>query len=213
MLFRFAIDLFDHISYFHIWQHLIFIRIVVNRQITIKLNLTTIGRKLNTILRKLNSHSIKNRTSHLTRYKSIPDECIEFKLVFIQILSNFFWCIENTRRTNGFVSILSTRSIFYPAAMLRIVTTKAFIDVACSFILSYRTNTSRIGTHIGNQTLNTCTNIDSFIELLGNHHGFTSTEVNLVSRIHLHRGSGIRKRSVSLAFFLINMIHHKVFTG
>ena len=96
MLFRFAIDLFDHISYFHIWQHLILIRIIVNGQITIKLNLATISSKLNTILRKFNSHCIKDSTSHLTRHKAVPDEGIKFKLVFIQILSNFFRCIENT---------------------------------------------------------------------------------------------------------------------
>ena len=108
MLFWLAIDLLDHISNSHIWQHFVLVRVIVDSKITIKLNLASIRCKLNSILRELDSHGIKDSSRHLARYKTVPDKGIKFELVFVQVLSDAFWCIKDTRWTNGFVGILST---------------------------------------------------------------------------------------------------------
>ena len=108
MLFWLAIDLLDHISNSHIWQHLVLVRVVVDSKIPIKLNLASIRRKLNSILRELDSHGIKDSSCHLAGHKTVPDKGIELELIFVQVLSDAFRCVEDTRWTNGFVSILST---------------------------------------------------------------------------------------------------------
>ena len=79
----------------------------------------------------------------------------QLELVLVQILGNFLRRIVDARRTNGFVGILSTRSILNPATMLRILISKSINDKASCFILSDWTNPSRIRTHIGDQTLDT----------------------------------------------------------
>ena len=108
MLLWLAIHLLDHISYYHIWQHFVLVRVIVDSKIPIKLNLASICRKLNPILRELNSHGIKDSACHLASHKTVPDKSIELELVFVQVLSDAFWCVKDTRWANGFVGILST---------------------------------------------------------------------------------------------------------
>ena len=95
MLFWIGIDTFDCIPLFHIWQHFILVRVVINSQIAIKLDLTAVGSKLDTILPQLNIHCIKDCCCHLAGYKTVPNQRIELKLILIQILCDTFRCIEN----------------------------------------------------------------------------------------------------------------------
>ena len=109
------------------------------------------------------------------------------------------------------MSILSTRSILNPTTMLRILVSKSINDKASCFILSDWANPSRIRTHISDQTLNTRSNIDSFVQLLGHHHGLTSTEVNLIGCVHLHGRSCVRKWCITFALFLLNLFNDILF--
>ena len=142
MLFWIGINTFDGIPLFHIRQHFILIRVVVNSQIAIELDLTAIGGKLDTILPQLDIHSIKDCCCHLAGYKAVPNQRIELKLILIQILCDALWSIENAGRSNGLMSILSARSVLSLAAMFGIFSTKFIRDKACCFILRYWTDTS-----------------------------------------------------------------------
>ena len=212
MLFWIGIDTFDGITLFHVWQHFILVRVIIDSQISIKLDLTAIGGKLDTILPQLNIHSIKDCCCHLTGYKTVPNQRIELKLILVQILCDAFWSIENAGRTNGLMGILSARSVLGLAAMFGIFGAKFIRDKACCFILRHRADTSRVGTHIRNQTLYARTDINPFIELLSHHHGLTSPKINLISGILLHRGSRVGQRSIASTLFLFDTVDCKVIT-
>ena len=108
--------------------------------------------------------------------------------------------------------ILSARSVLSLTAMFRIFSTKFIRDKACCFILRYWTDTSRVGTHIGNKTLYARTDINPLIELLSHHHGLTSPEINLISSILLHRGSRVGQRGIASTLFLFDTVDCKVIT-
>ena len=110
------------------------------------------------------------------------------------------------------MSILSARSVFGLAAMFRIFSAKFIRDKACCFILRYWTDTSRVSTHIRNQTLYARTDVNPFIALLSQHHGLASTEINLISCILLHRGGRIGQRSIASTLFLFDAVDYKVIT-
>ena len=110
------------------------------------------------------------------------------------------------------MGILSARSVLSLAAMFGIFSAKFIRDKACCFILRYRTDTSRVGTHIRNQTLYARTDINPLIELLSNHHGLTCPEINLISGILLHRGSRVGQWSIASTLFLFDTVDSKVIT-
>ena len=110
------------------------------------------------------------------------------------------------------MGILSARSVLSLAAMFGIFSAKFIRDKACRFILRHRADTSRVGTHIRNQTLYARTDVNPFIELLSHHHGLTSPEINLICGILLHRGSRIGQRSIASTLFLFDAVDYKVIT-
>ena len=94
--------------------------------------------------------------------------------------------------------------------MFRIFSTKFIRNKASCFILRYWADPSRVGTHIGNETLHARADINTFIKLLSYHHGLTSSEINLISGILLHRGSRVGQRSIASTLFLFNAVNCKV---
>ena len=66
------------------------------------------------------------------------------------------------------------------------------------FLLGILRNVDAVGTHVGNQTDGTFgTEVDTFIELLGHHHGFFGRKPQLARSLLLHRTSGKRGSRVA----------------
>ena len=187
MLFRIGAGPCDGIALFHIWQHLVLIGVIINSHVTVKFDLASIGSEDDAILSQTNIHGVKDGSCHLAGHKAVPDKGIELELILVQILGNRVRCQLDIGRTDGLVGILSSRNIFNPTAMLGILFAKLVCDKVCRLGLGNRADTGRIRTHIGNQTLSsTCSKTDSFVELLGHHHGLTGSEIELIGRVHLH---------------------------
>src|SRR5579859_4060964 len=77
-------------------------------------------------------------------------------------------------------------------------------DIGFDFSLRFVRDTGRVGTHVGDQTLvTTRAHLDTFIEVLGQAHGFLRFEVEPERGFLLHCTGGIGWVWLAALFFLL----------
>ena len=91
----------------------------------------------------------------MTGDEAIPDQAIEFELIFVEVLGNGLRRVEDVGRPNGLMGILGTRNILNLTAVFTIFFAKGIDDIAGRCRLGNWRDTCRVGTHIGNQPLMT----------------------------------------------------------
>ena len=121
--------------------------------------------------------------SHLTGYRALPNQFIEFLLLRCSLDA----CILHVGRTNGFVSFLSTLRTGVILAHLAVFLTIELGNLLLAGVDTQAREVDGVRTHIGNLSV--------FIQVLSHHHGLTDGKAQFAGSFLLQgrggeRGSG-----------------------
>ena len=158
---------------------------------------------------QLYRQGIKNSRYHLAGHKPLPNKLIQAELILVKIFLNSGWGINYTGRPNCLMGILSLLASSINISLGGIILlTIVFYNIRLGLCLSHFRNTGRISSHIGNQTRHSLTaQFNTFIELLGHHHGFPGGKPQLSCCILLQAGGSKRSCCLTAALSFLNLCH------
>ena len=155
--------------------------------------------------------SVIDSRSHLTGYKPLPDKPVQLELVGGQVFLYSLRSIVHIRRTDSLMGILCILIGAVEIRLCRYEIVSVFpADEIPDCIERYPGKTGGIGTHIGDKTDRAGADANTFIKLLGNHHGLAGGEAQLAGGILLQT-AGIEGRSrLAKGSTLLDFIHQKL---
>ncbi len=149
----------------------------------------------------------------MAAHKSPPNEFIKLILIPRKKIFHIFRPAQNIGRTNRFMRFL--RAFFRLKHVRRIgkifFSERLFDKLAC-FGNSLPGDIDRIGAHVSDQADRAFfADVNTFIKLLGNHHGFGGIKPELIKRFLLKSACDKRRLGVSLDFFFCDICNRKLF--
>ena len=140
----------------------------------------------------------KGRRLHLTCDESVPDKLIELILICRQIGLYLLGLEGDVGGTDRLVRILDARFGFKGSGLGGVIlVAEFFCDIRSGSVLSLGGNTERVGTHIGDKTLNAAvlaSDVDTLVKLLSDSHRSLKLEAELSVSLLLKRG-GVKGRT------------------
>ncbi len=155
---------------------------------------------------------VKDRGHNLRRHKALPDQLVDLKFIFFQILFYLVGMPHRRGGPDGFVRGLCFLLLLICIRSFRQVGRAVFLaNVFANFLNRFGSNASGVGTHVGDQTNQAFfAQFHTFIQPLRDHHGALHAEAQFAGRVLLQLAGGKRRRGIAAAFFLIDRANEPV---
>ena len=166
----------------------------IDREETVELEHRTGHAQLVVTGSDVNAGLVENGGLHLRPDKALPDEIVEFELVFLQVLFYRVRRVKNGSGANSLVGVLCALLGLIGSGLVRqVVGAEPLGDKFSQFLHGLIADAGRVGAHVGNQTDRALfAQLDAFIEPLRQRHGALDTEAKLARRVLL-QGAGDKR--------------------
>ena len=144
---------------------------------------------------------------HLRRRRALPNQFVEFELVFVQHARQRIRTAFERRGADGFVRFLRVFDVVFVIVRLFGQIRVAVIgrDDRPDVRNRFRRHLQTVGTHIGNQTDGFAAQVDAFVQLLGDLHGLFGGKEQFTRRFLLQSRGRERGGGVTLDRFAFNL--------
>ncbi len=190
-------------------------RLLINRGKAGKCHLVAARTEHIALRQNICRNRVQNRLCHLAGHKPAPDQLIQLVLLGCQVRLQVVRRHHDIGRTNGLVGVLrvvfrAEHALFRRIILRTIALHNEILGRGCRLI----GQPQRVGTHIGNQTGQTClADLNAFIQLLCDRHRAARRHAQLAARLLLQRRSDKRRGRIFAFFAAANLAHGKRLAG
>src|SRR5260370_2844795 len=190
--------------YLHYWQKFFIFLTRPDSIETLKFEIRARSPKDILLSDNVNPDGIKDCRRHKACNEATPDQIVQLELISRQVGFHGLRSQRYIRGTDCLMCILCCRLRLTRTSLTDIGLAKSFSNVSFYLSLCLIRDTGRVGTHIGNQTLMAaCSQFNTFVELLGQTHGFLGLKVEPNRGILLHGTRRIRQSWLTALFACI----------